>query len=299
MNRQDTVIGPDRIALVTGGSSGIGLATARLLSQRGSNVWIAARGDERLQTALAEVQASRQSDRQVCGAIKADVSDMEQATAMVQEVTAKIGVPHLVVNSAGVARPGYFHKVDLEDFRWQMDINYFGTVHTLRAVLPGMIERGSGHVVNISSVAGFLGVFGYTAYGASKFAVAGFTEILRAEMKPLGIRVSVVFPADTNTPQLVYERQFRPAETWGISDLGTVASPESVAATILRGVARGQDVIIPDVMDGALYRLTRLLGGTTYYILDWLAARAAKRPHSLNPTEDPWTAKETANTKEA
>jgi len=299
MSKQDTPIGPDRIALITGGSSGIGLATARLLAQKGSHVWIAARGEERLEAALAEVQAARQSDRQAFGAIRADVSDAEQAAAMVQEVTGKIGTPHLVVNSAGVARPGYFHKVDLEDFRWQMDINYFGTVHTLRAVLPSMIERGSGHVVNISSVAGFLGVFGYSAYGASKFAVAGFTEILRAEMKPLGIRVSVVFPADVDTPQLAYEKQFRPAETWGLSELGTVVSPESVAAAILRGVSRGQDVIIPGGMDRVLYRLTRLLGSTGYNIMDWLAARAAKRPRSPIPTEAPWTPEEPADIEEA
>jgi 3-dehydrosphinganine reductase len=180
-----------------------------------------------------------------------------------------------------------------------MDINYFGTVHTVRAALPGMIERGSGHVVNISSVAGFLGVFGYAAYGASKFAVAGFTEILRAEMKPLGIRVSIVFPADTDTPQLAYERRFRPPETWGISDLGTVASPESVAAAIVRGVSRGQYAIIPDVMDGALYRLAHLLGGAGFQIMDWLAARAAKRSRSPIPTEAPWTPEEPADIEEA
>jgi 3-dehydrosphinganine reductase len=298
MSKRATVFGPDRIALITGGSSGIGLAIARLLAQRGSHVWIAARGEERLETALAEIQAARQSEAQVCGALRADVSDAGQAEAMVHEVAAKVGIPHLVVNSAGVARPGYFHKVDPEDFRWMMEINYFGTVHTLRAALPGMIARGSGHIVNISSVAGFMGVFGYTAYGASKFAVTGLSEILRAEMKPLGIRVSVVFPTDVDTPQLAYESQFRPAETWGLTDLGTVVSAESVAVAILRGVSRGEPVIIPDPMDRVLYRLIRLLGGTAYSIMDWLAARAAKRPRSLVPTEAPWTAREPAEKEE-
>jgi 3-dehydrosphinganine reductase len=277
VKQQHTVIGPERIALITGGSSGIGLAVARLLAQRGSHVWIGARGQERLTAALAEVEAARQSDRQVIGATRVDVSDPAQAAVMVEAVAAKIGVPDLVVNSAGVARPGYFHKVDLEDFHWQMDINYFGTVNTVRAVLPGMIARGSGHIVNISSVAGFLGVFGYSAYGASKFAVAGLSEVLRAEMKPRGISVSVVFPPDVDTPQLAYESPFRPAETRGITDLGAVVPPENIAAAILRGVSSGHAVIVPDVTDRALYRLTRLLGNMTYRVMDWLAVRAAKR----------------------
>lgn len=272
-----TAFGPDRIALITGGSSGIGLALARLLAQKGSHVWIAARGEERLSAALADIQASRQNNAQVCGAIRADVSDAAEAAAMVEQVSRAVGLPDLVVNSAGVARPGYFHAVDLDDFRWHMDINYFGTVHTLRAALPRMIARGSGHIVNISSVAGFLGVFGYSAYGASKFAVMGLSEVLRAEMKPRGIGVSVVFPADVDTPQLAYESELRPAETRGILSVGTVVvPPERLAAAILRGVARGQHVIILGWMDRAMYRLTRPLSGTTYWVMDWLAARAQK-----------------------
>jgi 3-dehydrosphinganine reductase len=272
VSNEKDVIGPDRVALITGGSSGIGLALARLLAQQGSHVWLAARGEQRLAAALEEVRAARQSDSQNCGAIPTDVSDPVQAAAMVAEVTARAGVPHLVVNSAGVARPGYFHKVDPEDFHWMMDINYFGTVNTLRAALPGMIARGSGHVVNISSEVGYMGVFGYSAYGASKFAVAGLSEILRAEMKPLGIRVSVAFPPDVKTPQLAYESQFRPPETRSITALASVISAETMAKAIVGGVRRRKYVIIPTFTDRTLYWLTRLFGSVTYQVLDWLAA---------------------------
>ncbi|HLA96805.1 MAG TPA: SDR family NAD(P)-dependent oxidoreductase, partial [Anaerolineales bacterium] len=154
MNRDNELIGPDRVALVTGGSSGIGLALARLLAQKGSHVWLAARREDGLAAALAEVKAARQNNQQLCGAISADVSDPAQAVEAAEQVARQVGAPHLLVNSAGVARPGYFQELDLEAFRWMMEINYFGAVHMVKAVLPGMLERGSGHIVNLSSVAG-------------------------------------------------------------------------------------------------------------------------------------------------
>jgi len=271
------VIGHDRIALVSGGSSGIGLAVARLLAQEGSHVWLVARQAERLAAALSEVKAARQNDGQLFGAISADVSDPAQAFAAVDRVVKEVGVPHFVVNSAGVARPGYFHELDLEAFRWMMDINYFGTVYMVKAVLPGMMARGSGHIVNVSSVAGFLGVFGYSAYGASKFAISGFSDVLRAELKPHGIGVSIVFPPDVHTSQLAYESQFRPAETRALVEGLPIMSPEAVAAIILRGVSRGHYAILPGVLVKALYWLTHSLGSVATPVMDWMVARAQRQ----------------------
>jgi 3-dehydrosphinganine reductase len=152
-----------------------------------------------------------------------------------------------------------------------MDVNYFGTLHTVRAVLPHMMAQGQGHIVNISSMGGVAGGFGYTAYAASKFAVYGFTEALRAEMKPHGIGVSLVLPADTDTPQLREERELQPLELkmitgavrpkklsrpsefiaywltrWLLTDNGQPMSPDRVAQAIFEGVRRGNYLIIPD-----------------------------------------------------
>jgi 3-dehydrosphinganine reductase len=277
VSRDNVVIGPDRIALVTGGSSGIGLALARLLAQKGSHVWLVARQAARLAAALTEVKAARQDDRQLCGAISADVSDAGQAIAAAEQVAREVGFPHLLVNSAGVTRPGYFQELDLEAFRWMMDINYFGTVHMVKAVLPGMMARGSGHIVNISSVAGFLGFFGYSAYGASKFAITGFTDVLRAELKPHGIRVSIVFPPDVDTPQLAIDRQFRPPETRALVEGAPIMSPEAVAASILRGVSHNRYIITPGATSKALYWLAHALGSAAYPVMDWMIARAQRQ----------------------
>jgi len=117
-----------------------------------------------------------------------------------------------------------------------------------------MMERRSGHIVNFSSVAGFLGVFGYTAYGAAKFAVRGFSDVLRQEMKPYGIHVSVIFPPDTDTPQLRYENQFKPLETRRIAGTARALTADQVAQALVRGIERRQAYILPG-FDAKLYFL--------------------------------------------
>jgi len=173
----------DRTVLITGGSSGIGLALARRLSEAGAHIWLMARRKPELESALARLNGAAGSHHIVDG----DVSDWRRVAEAIAQVERESGLPDLVINSAGVTRPGYVQDLSIEIFREMMEINYLGTVHVVKAVLPGMIARSSGYIVNISSTAGLLGVFGYTAYGASKFAVRGFSDALRAEVKPLGI----------------------------------------------------------------------------------------------------------------
>ncbi len=263
-----------KVALVTGGSSGIGLAMARLLAARGAHVWLLARRENLLEEALASVQAERLDSSQRCGYVCADVSDYDQVENAVAEVTDAVGLPDLVINSAGITYPGYVQEIDLETFRKMMDVNYFGTVYTTRAVLDGIIARGSGYIVNLSSVAGFVGTFGYSAYGASKYAVRGFSDVLRAEMKPHGIGVAVVFPPDTDTPMLDYETPLKPPETRALSGSVDVMSAEDVANSILKGLERGRYLILPGFETQLLYRLNGLLGNLVYTIMDIFVARS-------------------------
>lgn len=266
-----------KIALVTGGSSGIGLAVARQLAQQGAHVWIAARRPAVLETALKEIEAVRVGSSQHCGTFTTDVSDPKQAEAAVAFVTAQAGAPDLLVNSAGITHPGYVQNLSLEIFRSMIDVNYLGTVYTTKAALPGMLARGSGHIINISSMAGFLGAFGYSAYGASKFAVRGFSDVIRSELKPLGLRVSIVFPPDTDTPQLAYEEPFKPFETKALSGNAKVLPPEAVARETLQQAARGRYIILPGTDAKLFYWLNSHLGNAAYPILDWMIAQARKK----------------------
>jgi 3-dehydrosphinganine reductase len=257
----------NKIVLVTGGSSGIGLEIARQLSQEGAHVWLLARRLELLNAALETVGAAKTISDQRFGIVSADVANPEQVHSAVQKVIDEIGLPDLVINSAGVAQPGYIQELSLDIFHWMMNVNYFGTVYVNKAVIPGMIQRGSGHLVNISSPAGFLAAFGYSAYSASKFAVTGFSDILRSEMKPHGIHVSIVFPPDVDTPQLAYEASFQPLETQALAPFRSVMKAEVVARAALRGIARNQYMILPGFDPKFMYA-TRILGTAFYPLFD-------------------------------
>lgn len=268
----------NKTVLITGGSSGIGLAAAKQLSAAGAHIWLSARRSNVLEAALREVEAARRDTSQSCGIISADVSNAEQARKMVETVIESAGVPDVVINSAGDTRPGYIQELELEFFESLMQVNYFGTVYVTKALLPGMLARGSGHIINISSMAGYLGVFGYSAYCATKYAVTGFSEVLRAEMKPHGIRVSVAFPPDTETPQLANEEPFKPVETKAIAGNSKALSAEKVAGSILQQAEKGRFLIFPGADARLFYVLaSKLPKRLVFAILDQMASSGKKK----------------------
>jgi 3-dehydrosphinganine reductase len=278
--KENQIIGPHRVALVTGGSSGIGFAVARLLARRGSHVWLVARNPDRISAAVHRLEQDRGSPEQQIHGLPVDVSDAAQVFAAVERIQSEAGPPHLVINSAGQAYPGYVDQIELETFRQLMDVNYFGSVYTTKAVLPKMLERGWGHLVFISSLGGLISAFGYTAYSASKFALHGFSDALRQEIHPRGIKVSIVCPSDTDTPQLAYENGFKPAETRALAANASILTPEYVAEQMLSGISQGRYLIIPGMDAKLFYLLKRLLGGGFDRAMDWIIARARRKCHS-------------------
>ncbi len=271
-----------QLAFITGGSSGIGLALAKQFARRGANVWIAARHMEQLFSAQKEIEAVRMTPAQQVGILQLDVANKDQIAVVAEELLSKAGVPDYVVNSAGVVHPGEFLNLDLARFEWMMDINYFGTVYIIRALLPALVKRGSGHIVNISSSAGFVGVYGYTAYCASKFAVRGFSDALRSEVKNCGIQVSLVFPPDTDTPQFAYEEPIKPAITKEVTKTTGLMSPDQVAQKILQGVDAGRYIILPGLINRLTYFLVNLLGVRWYTLMDWMVNDARRKVGPAN-----------------
>ena len=260
--------------IITGGSSGIGKATSKLLAKYGANVFTIARDRKKLDQAVQEIEAQRISPDQQFGAFSADVRSYKEVENAIAAIIEADGPPDILINSAGICHPGYFEELPLSVFRDMMDTNYFGTLYAVKAVLPHMMAQGKGHIVTVSSVAGLIGVFGYTAYGASKFAVRGLSEALRSELKPHNIGVSVLLPPDTETPQLWEENKIKPYETKAISGSVKPMSPEKVAQELLEGIRRGKYLIIPGLESKLIYRLQGLSGSLLYWYMDRLVAQA-------------------------
>jgi len=265
-----------KMALVTGGSSGIGLAISKQLVIRNCSVYILARRDNRLQSAKQEIEKFRQSNSTEVGILSTDVSNPKLIIPVLEDFVKVYGVPDILVNSAGISYPGEFITQNLGIFQSMMNTNYFGTVYASKIIAPGMVQRRSGIIVNISSIAGFIGAYGYAAYGSSKFAVRGFSDVIRAELKPFGIHVCVVFPPDTDTPQFAFENKHKPEITRIIDGNVGLLSADQVAVEIIKGIEKKKYIIIPGLRGKILYLLNNLLGRSIYPIMDFIISQARK-----------------------
>jgi len=254
--------------IVTGGSSGIGLATARAFAEKGCDIAIMARDAFKLESAVTAIRSAAASTDQRVVSRSVDLSDLDATQAAFDALSAEGLVPDVLVNSAGVIYPGEFVRMPFEHFEINIDCGFWSVVNPCRAAAPGMVARGSGHIVNVSSVAGYLGIYGYTGYSASKFAVMGFTEALRFEMRPAGVSVSIVCPPDTDTPALAFEHTLRPKETHVIAGNIKPISADKVAAAIVKAVERDRFLVIPDALSAFYFRLKGLLPEVFYMIVD-------------------------------
>ncbi len=267
----------NKSVLITGGSSGIGLALAKKLLKLNSHVTILSRQKSLLENARNELQQVNPNSDQPVTLLQADVTEPAALNEILDGYIGLHGLPDIVINSAGVTHPGTFTTLKPEIFHWLMDVNYFGTVNVLQNIVPKMKSRRSGIVVNISSMAGFIGVYGYTAYSASKFAVTGFTDALRSELKPYNVQVSIVFPPDTQTPQLEYEKKFKPFITQQVAGSASLMTADAVAEEVLNKIARGRYIIIPGTEGKLIYLAKNLTGRNFYPIIDMMVKGAIKK----------------------
>ncbi|HTV94679.1 MAG TPA: SDR family oxidoreductase [Steroidobacteraceae bacterium] len=185
----------DKIAIVTGASSGIGAATAELLAREGALVAAVARRADRLEQLVRRIEAAGGR----AAAFPADIAIDAEAAAVAERVLARYGRIDILVNGAGIVRPGAVETSDPAHWREMIDINLLASMYLSRAVLPGMRARGDGHIVIVSSTAGRYVGTRHSGYTASKHAVNAFAETMRQEVAPHGIRVTIVEPGATTT----------------------------------------------------------------------------------------------------
>ncbi|MGL5834902.1 MAG: SDR family oxidoreductase [Waterburya sp.] len=246
-------------AIITGGSSGIGKAVAKLLAAEGANISLIARDRRKLEIAQQEIAAVTIDPKQQISIQTADVAKQESIELAIERAIAELGAPELLITSAGIAHPGYFAEIPIAVFEQTMAVNYFGSLYSIKAVLPAMKQRQRGQIVLISSAAGLIGVYGYTAYCPSKFALRGLAESLQGELKTQGIGVTIIYPPDTDTPQLAAENKIKPPETKKITATAKTWTAEAVAEQIIQGVKKGKFAIAPGLELTILNRFHSLL----------------------------------------
>lgn len=237
--------------LITGASSGIGRALAVELGRQGAALTLLARREERLRQLVEEIRNSGGRAEMVVG----DVTDPVARQKAIDTATSAFGGLDLLVNNAGVGSMERFEQTTPERLRRVMEVNFFALAEMTRLALPLLKQRRRPMIVNISSILGHRGVPFHTAYCASKFAVQGFSEALRAELAQQGIDVLVVSPGTTQTEffDSVLEKTAEP--DWPTH--GSV-SPEYVARQIVRAIRSGRHEIIPFIWGSVMCLLARL-----------------------------------------
>jgi short-subunit dehydrogenase len=247
----------NKLAFITGGSSGIGLALARKLFSYGANLIIIARNSAKLEDARRDIEQFRVSSGQFIRCLSADVSSSADLSHVISQMIKEFGTPDILINSAGIISCDYFGNISSDSFDAVMKINLYGTRNMIAEVLPAMKKRG-GHIVIISSAAGLMGMCGYTAYGTSKFALVGFAECLRGELKQQGIHLTIVCPPEVDTPMLLDEMKTIPSEIRILKNMSGQLKPEFVAAQVLRAVARKKFMVVPGFRAKWLWYTQRL-----------------------------------------
>ena len=247
-----------KIVWVIGGSEGIGAFLAQYLTFFGANVLIVSRHQSKLDMALNQMKDLKQSPEQKLQSLSLDITDYLRVEECLSTHIEEKNCVDIVINCAGYSHPAFFTETPIEAFHDMMDLNYFGTVNVLKVLVPHMIQNRKGQILNVSSMAGYLGLFGYSGYCGSKFAVIGLSEALKRELKPYNIYVSVLCPPATQTPGFKKENKAKPTEVLNMEKKAKILSPDQVALSALKQLRCHAFLINPSFESKAAHLLNRL-----------------------------------------
>ena len=286
-----------QVALVTGGSRGLGLLLARELTREGCTVAICARDGDELQRAARLLEAEGRRPLTA----RCDVGDRDQVHAMVRRIERELGPLEVLVNNAGIIQVGPIASMVEDDFRRSLDVMYWGVVNPTLAALPGMRERGAGRIVNITSIGGKVAVPHLLPYTSAKFAAVGFSEGLRAELQGTGVTVTTVVPwlMRTGSYLNVEVKGYAQHEfAWfalGASLPLVSMNAERAARRIVQGARRGEAEVILSLpanlavrFHGILPGLTSDLMGLVARVLPASGTTAARRGADVDAESPPW-----------
>ena len=254
----------NKVILITGASSGIGRATAIEFAKLGSNIVLVARKKDKLEKVADELKKFSISTL-VC---QCDVSKKDQVKEMSKTVLEKFDTVDVLVNNAGFAIYGSVYDLTIDEIESQMETNYFGMIYCIKNFLPSMISKKSGHIVNVASVAASFGLPGIASYCASKFAMLGFSEGLKHELKDTGIGITVVSPIMVRT-SFFDHTSFEKMPKYSPTSL----SSETVAKTIVKAANSPRlEIIVPSIVRGAVW-----MKNTFPYLINPILGKSFKK----------------------
>jgi short-subunit dehydrogenase len=254
-------IDKDTVAVVTGAASGIGRALAFRLAKEGATLALADIDESRLMT-VSKLLTDSNVPHSIHGV---DVSDVKYMEAFADRLLGRYGRVNLLINNAGVALHGTVEEISIADIEWIMGINFWGTVYGVKFFLPIMKAQKEAHIVNISSIFGIIAPPGQASYCASKFAVRGFTEALRHELKDTGVGISSVHPGGIRTNIAINARIGSNSDPTGRDEAAALfdrvarTTPEAAADRIVAGVKRGEERILIGRDAQIIDRIQRLI----------------------------------------
>jgi len=263
-------------AVICGGSKGIGKETAKEIFRQGGSVCLIARDTQALDQARNEIEELRVNEEQHVYTIAGDATSSEAISPGITEFIGQSGTPDYLINTVGYAYPDYVQNLQLEDFKKNMDSNYYGQLVPTMILLPYFMKEKKGHISFVSSMMGYMGIIGYAAYAPTKFALVGLAEVLRHELAPYNISISVLYPPDTDTPGFERENETKPAETAALSETAKLYKPEVVAQYYLNGILRNKFHIM--FGEGLwIWRLFRLFPKLVHGITDMDLRKVRKK----------------------
>lgn len=266
----------NKLVVVTGASSGLGEASAKAFAQAGAHVALLARN----RTALARVAAEIEAHGGRATVFPGDLTDPAAVERIASAITQTLGTPDVLLNNAGSGRWLFTDETSPREAIQAMETPYFSAFHLTRAFLPDMLSRGTGHILNVTSPVCFFSWPGASAYGVARWAIRGFTELLRADVAGTGLKVSLVCAGEMDTPYFDNNPGSR-ERIPRIARMYRVLQPQEVAHAIVRAVERGQrDVILPWLLGQTL-----LLQRFAPWLITWLVRTTGyKRPASAAAT---------------
>lgn len=228
---------PNTHVIITGGSSGIGLATARMLRKKGCSVTIIARDLTKLNAAKADIDSKSSNKPGSLDVVSADVSNRDILEAAVKACCVKHNNRvDVMIASAGISRPGRAENVPTVMYESMISINYLGALYSALAAIPLMKEQAAGRLIFISSLAGLAPLIGFSGYCPSKMAVRGLAEVLQMELRPFNVYTTLVNPPDVDTPMLADEMQYKPEECKIISADAGLFAADDIASDIVNSI---------------------------------------------------------------